>query len=262
MTASDARRRAIGRPAFVLAAALTVIGVAFLSALGAWQLRRLGEKEALIARIAAGLAATPEPAPGPSVWPTLSSSDIDYRPLTVTGRFDHGHEVHVYGVVERGRGAASGVGYFILTPLETTAGWVVIVNRGFVPDERKNPASRAAGQLEGIVTVTGIARRPDLGNAFTPKPDVARNVWFNRDPAAIAAAIGQPPERVAPFTLDARFDPNLPGGLPQGGETVVSFPNNHLQYAVTWFGLAAALAGVALAGLWRWRKGRAEKPEG
>jgi surfeit locus 1 family protein len=102
------------------------------------------------------------------------------------------------------------------------------------------------------VTVTGLVRPAEPAGTFTPKKDVARNIWFNRDAAEMAAAMGLPADRVAPYTIDAVFDPALPGGLPQGGETIVRFANNHLQYALTWFGLAAALIAVFAV----WARGR------
>jgi surfeit locus 1 family protein len=99
--------------------------------------------------------------------------------------------------------------------------------------------------------VTGLFRQPHQRAWFMPGDNIAANQWFSRDPQAYAAASGLPPERVAPYIIDARSDPNLPGGLPQGGETIVSFANDHLQYAITWFGLAGAVAiafGVWLYG--------------
>lgn len=271
MTGADVATQPVGTQrrgaALALPVAAVVVGVAFLVGLGGWQLLRLAEKEALIARVAAGLSAAPVPAPGPEAWHDLTGSAIDYRPVVVSGRFDHAHEVHVYGSSSGSKGPApgagySGSGYFVLTPLETAAGWMVIVNRGFVPADRKTPDSRAAGQLAGSVVVAGVARQADHGNFVTPKADLGKNVWFKRDPAAIAAALGLPAGQVAPYIIDARFDPDLPGGLPQGGETVVSFPNNHLQYALTWFGLAAALLGVAIAALRRWLAAGRQPPEG
>jgi surfeit locus 1 family protein len=84
-----------------------------------------------------------------------------------------------------------------------------------------------------------------------PVDDAAGNAWLSRDPALYAEAYGLPAAAVAPYIIDADFDPDLSGGLPQGGETVVDFPNNHLGYALTWFGLAAALAGVFATFAWR-----------
>jgi surfeit locus 1 family protein len=170
----------------------------------------------------------------------------------VTGRLLHDKEIHVYASILDPKGPAGGIGYRVMTPLETADGWYLIVNRGFVPEDRKDPATRADGQLPGEVKITGLVRPADPAGTFTPKKDEARNVWFNRDPAEMAVAMGLPPDRVAPYTVDAAFDPSLPGGLPQGGETVISFPNNHLQYALTWFGLAIALIAVFAV----WARGR------
>jgi surfeit locus 1 family protein len=170
----------------------------------------------------------------------------------VTGRFLHEKEIHVYASIPDPKGPAGGIGYRVMTPLETADGWYLIVNRGFVPEDRKDAATRADGQLPGEVTVIGLVRPADPAGTFTPENDEARNIWFNRDPAEMAVAMGLPPDRVAPYTVDAAFDPSMPGGLPQGGKTVISFPNNHLQYALTWFGLAIALIAVFVV----WARGR------
>ena len=128
-----------------------------------------------------------------------------------------------------------GGGFWVLTPLRTAQG-VVLVNRGFVPDARRDAATRAAGQVAGPVSVTGLLRISEPGGAFLRANDPARDRWYSRDVAAIARArhVASP----APFFVDADATPN-PGGFPIGGLTVVRFPNNHLIYALTWFGLAA-----------------------
>jgi surfeit locus 1 family protein len=131
-----------------------------------------------------------------------------------------------------------------MTPLATAGGWTVYVNRGFVPADRKDPATRPEGQVAGETTVTGLLRAPYDRSWFAPADNRAKNEWFSRDPVLYARASGIEPAKVAPYIIDAKFDAGLPGGLPQGGETIVDFPNNHLQYAITWYGLAAALAGV------------------
>ena len=110
--------------------------------------------------------------------------------------------------------------------------------------ERKDPATRREGLIEGETTVTGLYRSPHGRTWYMPSDAIAGNEWFSRDPKLYAAAYGLPAASVAPYIIDARADPNLPGGLPQGGETIIDFPNNHLQYALTWFGLALGLAGV------------------
>jgi surfeit locus 1 family protein len=225
----------------------TLLGLAVLIALGSWQLQRLAWKNDLVATVEARLAATTIPAPPPTAWPALDLEALDYQPVSVTGRYLHDREVHVFIGLTQPRGPVGGPGYFVLTPLQTAEGWTVIVNRGFVPQERKDPATRAEGQVAGEVTVSGLLRRPELRNPFTPADDPGRNIWFTRDPAAIAAALDLPGGEVAPYTTDAAYDPAQPGGIPQGGESVVSFPNNHLIYALTWYGLGVVLLAVFFA---------------
>jgi surfeit locus 1 family protein len=141
-----------------------------------------------------------------------------------------------------------------MTPLELPSGASVIVNRGFVPLGSKDPASRAAGQSAGGITVTGLLRMPEQAGWFAPQNDPARNAWYRRDPGEIART--QKLERAAPFTIDADATPN-PGGLPEGGRTRLNLPNDHLGYALTWFGLALALAGVFAVFVWqRLKEGR------
>jgi len=236
--------------------AAALVGIAILCALGTWQLQRLAWKEALIARVGARVEAAPVAAPGPDAWPDLDQDWIDYRPVRLSGSFHHADEVHVFTSIGQPVGRYGGPGYWVMTPLETDDGWFVIVNRGFVPEDHKLASTRSGGNRSGAVVVTGLARPPWTGNVFTPDDDPAGNVWFRRDPHAIAAAIGLPLDRVAPYTIDAAFDPTLPDGLPQGGETRISFPNDHLQYALTWFGLAAALAAVFAVFAW----GRLRRP--
>jgi surfeit locus 1 family protein len=224
----------------------TLVGLAILIALGTWQLQRLTWKSQLIAQVEARLAADPIPAPPPGAWPALDLDALDYQPVTVTGHFLHDRESHVFIGLTQPRGPLGGPGYFILTPLETPDGWTVIVNRGFVPQDRKDPATREEGQVAGEVTVTGLLRRPELRNPFTPPDEPERNIWFTRDPASIGAFV-LPGAEVAPYTIDAAYDASMPGGMPQGGESVVSFPNNHAMYAITWYGLGIVLVAVFIA---------------
>jgi surfeit locus 1 family protein len=227
-----------------------LIGIAVLVGLGVWQLQRLDWKEALIARVAARLGAPAVAAPGPAEWARLDPSEREYQPVTVIGRFEHDREIHVVLALTKPRGRYGGFGHLIMTPLTTAEGWTVYVNRGFVPQDKTDPATRAADQIEGETTVTGLLRAPHERSWFMPGDDAAKNEWFSRDPVLYARAASLPPARVAPYIIDARADPSLPGGLPQGGETIVDFPNNHLQYAITWFGLAAGLAGVFTVFAW------------
>ncbi|MEX2128323.1 MAG: SURF1 family protein [Xanthobacteraceae bacterium] len=231
-----------------LLAILTALGIAILLGLGFWQLERLAWKQNLIARVEARTKAPVTPLPPESEWQDVNAERDEYRRVSASGTLRHDKEVHVYTVVSEQRGRYAGPGYWVLTPLQLPSGGVVIVNRGFVPVDRKDPATRRLGQVEGRVTVTGLQRMPEQTNFFTPENDPARNAWYRRDPGEIARALKL--DRAAPFTIDADATPN-PGGLPQGGDTRVNFPNNHLQYAITWFGLVLALAGVFAVFVWQ-----------
>ncbi len=225
-------------------------GIAVLVSLGLWQLERLQWKQALIARVEAGLDATPVPAPGPDTWGELDLGAVEYRPVSVLGRFLNDEEIFANVTLTEPHGALGGYGFFVMTPFQTTDGWIVYVNRGFIPGDRKAPGTRADGMIEGEANVDGMLRAPRDRAWFMPGDDVAGNEWFSRDPKLFADAQGRDPATVAPYYIDASFDPLLPDGLPQGGETIVSFPNNHLQYALTWFGLAIVLASVFTGFAW------------
>jgi surfeit locus 1 family protein len=228
----------------------TLLGFALLVSLGVWQVRRLAWKENLLAQIAARRDAPPAPLPPRADWPRLKPDAYDYRHVRLRGSFDNAKESYIFRASATG-GEAGGPGYEVVTPLKLDGGGVVFVNRGFVPQELKNPATRAAGEVTGEVEITGLMRPPEGRNLFTPADEPDKNLWFTRDPASLAAHWGL--AGAAPFGVDADATPN-PGGWPKGGATVVNIPNNHLSYALTWFALAATL--IAVAGLYVWRKER------
>ena len=230
--------------ALIVPGLCTLVGLGVLSSLGVWQLQRLAWKEALIARAASRANSPAVAAPVEAAWPQVTAERDEYRRVAVSGRFHHEREALVYALLSEPRGKFSGPGYWVLTPLETAGGALVFVNRGFVPLERAAAATRREGQVAGTVTVTGLLRMPEHRSWFTPADDPARGLWQESDPVAIANAYGL--SRAAPFVIDADSTPN-PGGLPQGGETKLVFPNNHLGYAITWFGLACALLAVFVA---------------
>jgi surfeit locus 1 family protein len=223
----------VAKRGFFLAFAL--LACAGFAALGVWQIERRAWKLDLIARVDARIHAPAAPPPARAGWARVNARDDAYRHVRATGSFLHDRETFVQAVTERG------AGFWVLTPLSTDQG-TVLINRGFVPPERRDPAIRRAGQ--GSVTVTGLLRISEPGGAFLRSNDPAAGRWYSRDVAAIARARGV--GEVAPFFIDADATPN-PGGYPVGGLTVVAFPNNHLVYALTWFGLAALSAwGAAL----------------
>jgi surfeit locus 1 family protein len=211
--------------------AITVLAVALCIGLGIWQIQRLAWKEALLADIESGLSAPPRPLPAALSEPRAWS----YVRVTVTGRFDHGRELHLYAANTGGR-----PGYHILTPLLREDGPAVLVDRGWVPPAAKDPAARAAGQVAGTVTLSGIARIPTGPGPLTPDPDIPGNQWFAVDLPAMAAVLEMP---LAPILVEADDTPN-PGGLPVGGQTRLDIPNNHLTYAITWFLLALSAAVI------------------
>jgi len=212
-----------------------------LIGLGTWQVERKAWKEALIATLTERLAAPPEALPAPATWQSLDPASDEYRHVKFTAQFDHAAEALVYGAASAFRPDVSGPGYWVFTPARLTDGGIVMVNRGFVPEDRKDAKSRADGQVSGPVEIIGALRWPDTRHWFTPADDAAHNLWFARDPRAIAAAKGL--GAVAPFFVEMEA-PVPPGGLPSPGKIVVNLPDNHLQYAITWYGLAAALVGV------------------
>ena len=214
---------------------------AVLIALGTWQLDGLAWKEALIAERSAMLARAPVALTGaPS-----DAAAAEFRRVTLTGRFLHAAERLV------GPRARRGVpGWHVVTPLRLDSGRAVLVDRGWVPENRKDPASRAAGQVAGLVTVEGVVRRPVPPGRFTPENAPSQEQWFRIDPGAMARRAGL--AEVAPYWVVAGDAPN-PGGFPIGGGGIAMPPNNHLQYAVTWYGLALVLAAMTLV-YWRSRK--------
>lgn len=220
-----------------LLAILALSGVVGLIALGVWQIERRAWKLALIDRVERRIYAVPEAMPLPASWPAINAANDEYRRIAVTGRFLYDRETLVKAVTD------DGAGFWVLTPLETKDGVVVIINRGFVPPERRDQATRREGNPASAVRITGLLRMTEPKGGFLRNNDPAGGRWYSRDVEAIAAARGLP--RPAPFFIDADATP-IPGGYPQGGLTVVKFRNNHLVYALTWFGLALMLAGASL----------------
>lgn len=225
------------RSQIVFAGAMLFLTLIFLG-LGTWQVQRLFWKLDLIARVDARVTATPVPAPSSASWPGINAENDEYRRVTTTGTFHHDAETLVQAVTDLGPG------FWVLTPLEHADGTTVLINRGFVPADRRDPAARLDGEIEGPVKITGLLRMSEPDGAFLRSNDPAGGRWYSRDVAAIAAAKGL--EQVAPYFIDADATP-LPGGLPVGGLTVIRFRNSHLVYAVTWYLLAVMSAGAAYA---------------
>ncbi|WP_211102116.1 SURF1 family protein [Azospirillum brasilense] len=224
------------RRGLILLGILALAGVAVFTSLGVWQVERLFWKLDLIQRVEERAQAAPVPAPGPEDWPAVTAASQEYRRVGVTGRFLNDQETLVQAVTERGGG------FWVLTPLRTDRGFTVLVNRGFVPPERRSTDSRAEGLTDADTTVTGLLRVTEPGGGFLRSNDPAQDRWYSRDVAAIAAARGV--TEAAPYFIDAEASPQ--GGSPVGGLTVLKFRNNHLVYALTWFALALMLIAASL----------------
>lgn len=262
--------------AFVALIAGAALAFAAFVALGVWQVQRLSWKEALIARVDARVHAAPVDGPGPAAWSGIDRESAEYLRVQLRGRYDHARETLVRA------STVLGSGYWVLTPLETEAGWWLWVNRGFVPPAQRERASRRDGEPEGATTVIGLLRLSEPGGSVVQDNDPASGRWVSRDVQAITAARGPAgTTRVAPYFVDAFIETAASGatnavahGAPDGqtapaagdaraphpGLTVISFPNNHLVYALTWFALAAG-AVLALTLLLRSRPGRGTEPD-
>ena len=214
---------------WALPALLVLIG------LGGWQVQRLHEKEALLASI--GERMTAQEAPLDDVL-RLPLADTEWRHVRVRGRFLNEKEAYVHAIEPE-----LGLGVHVLTPLQTDDGGVVLVDRGFVPLSSRPPETRSAGQVEGEVDVSGIVRLAGERNMFTPAADERERTWYWRDPEGIARTLGIATR--APIVIVAD-QPANPGGIPRFTGYRVDIPNNHLQYALTWFGIALTLVGVYL----------------
>jgi len=231
---------------------------ATLVALGSWQVARRAWKLDLIERVEQRIHAAPTAPPFPADWqrnPDVAR-DAEYQHVRLQGTFDHAKEALVQA------NTTMGAGFWVVTPLRQADGTAVLVNRGFVPPEARDPNARGTPAPQGNTEVIGLLRLSEPGGGFLRHNDPAADRWFSRDVQAIAAARGIAP--VAPYFIDAESAPRSaaqPAATagpvagtsaetspqwPAGGLTVVRFPNSHLVYAITWYTLAL----MVLAGAW------------
>jgi surfeit locus 1 family protein len=218
---------------FALAAFVIFIG------LGTWQIQRKAWKEGLIHSLEQRLSAAPIDLPPRQSWTRLDPEEDEFRRVKLSAAFVSGEEALVYTSGSALRSDVSGPGYWVLAPARLAAGGLVVVNRGFVPEGRRDPRSRPEGETTGAIDLIGVLRWPEQRGVFAPKDEPERNLWFVRDPAAIAAAKGW--GEVAPFYVELE-GPQPPGGLPRAGALKPNLRNEHLQYAITWYGLAVVVA--------------------
>ena len=258
---SSLARRGLS-PVLAVAALLLIV---LFAGLGTWQVVRLQWKLDLIARVNARVHAAPAPPPSRERWAGITAASDEYRRVALHGTYLYDLTTPVQALTEEGSG------YWLLTPMCTTDGSIILVNRGFIPAElgartrytqqraNGNPCAHAGDNA--AATVTGLLRTSERNGVFTRTNVPAEGRWYTRDVAAIAAARGLGGTApVAPFFVDAAAHQNPPGSpdQPVGGLTVVNFPNSHLVYAFTWYALALMVGGA-----WWWTAcdGRRETTE-
>lgn len=227
----------------ILPTILALAGFAILVSLGVWQLQRKTWKEGLIAQVEARAEGAPvELKDIPPEWRDPKGvADADFARVVVVGKFDHRRELHL--IAPQRNGAA----WMVITRFDSPDG-AVLVMRGIVPDNLKDPAKRAAGQIDGDVAIIGRIRQPEQAGSFTPANDVARNNWFWRDLAGMQHATGiDEAGKTLPFFIELE-QPVPPGGFPRPQLDAINLRNDHLQYAITWFALAGVM--VVMFGFW------------
>ncbi|MBW8908524.1 MAG: SURF1 family protein [Mesorhizobium sp.] len=230
-TPAVAPAKGVGSASRVLLVLIGLLGVLVFVGLGIWQLERRVWKLDLIARVDQRIHAPVVDAPGPATWGDINAAAYEYRHVRLAGQFQGGANTLVQAVTELGGG------YWVLTPMRTDNGFTVLVNRGFIPQERKAEFQQESGGVTSVM-VDGLLRIDEPGGGFLRSNDPAANRWYSRDVAAIAKANGL--TNVAPYFVDAEASGS--DSWPRGGLTVVTFRNSHLIYALTWFSLAVMLA--------------------
>lgn len=243
-TTTDAERRRRFRPTLWSTVAAAA-ALAVLAGLGTWQVQRLHWKEGVIAYREARLAMPPVSVGGESAV----EADLAFRRARATGRFLHSIEFLIANRVRGGR-----AGFEIVTPLRLTSAGLVLVNRGWIPLDRADPETRRKGQVPGATTVTGVLRIPGKTSRWVPDNEPAKGAWYYADPTAMASAAGL--AGVRDTVLVADETPN-PGGYPVGRAARIAIPNRHLEYALTWYGLALVLTVIYVVFHWR----REEAPD-
>jgi cytochrome oxidase assembly protein ShyY1 len=238
VTSSVRTGRVMGLSAF------TLVMVAVLATLGFWQLARKTEKVALITALDQRLGAAPVPLPPPADWATLTPEHDEFRRVSLTARRldmpDVQHDARVFASGSALRSDVSGLGAFVFAPVRLTTGETVVVERGFLPDGQRAAREFSAAD-DAPLSLTGYLRFPEAPGLFTPKPDLAKRLWFARDTLGMAASLGW--GKVAPFYIDLET-PAPPTGWPKPAALEVHIRDQHLQYAVTWFGLAIVVAAA------------------
>ena len=223
------------RAGLAVPAIFALAALAIFVALGTWQMQRRAWKTVLISTMEQRLSAAPLPLPPQASWTTLERSAHEFERVKLKASFVPGTHARVYGIASAAPSDPNGPGFWIFAPAAVAGGGTVVVNRGFVPEGRSAPLDQPP---DGMIELTGVLRWPETRGFFAPADDAGRNLFFARDPLAIAAAKGW--GEVAPFYLDLEA-PVPAGGLPAPAPLRVNLRNDHLQYALTWYALGVAV---------------------
>ncbi len=260
MTAATGRRRgAAGFGVFTLAMVALFVG------LGVWQLQRRVEKHALIAALTERLAAAPAALPSPAQWSALTPARDEFRRVSFAATYEPGPDAMVYSSGSAVRDDISGPGTWAFLPARLSTGETVVINAGFVQNTMQDRAQqdRAVAPLvtDEPVRLTGYIRFPEAAGALTPTENITKRLWFTRDHLAMAHALGwgQEGRQVAPFYIDLE-QPVPANGIPKPGALEVHLKDDHMQYAITWFGLAGAV--VIAFGVWVFGQRRGSSSRG
>jgi surfeit locus 1 family protein len=238
---------------------VTALMLALLLGLGFWQLQRRVEKHALIAALTERLAASPGALPSAARWSALTPADDEFRRVSFSATFEPRPDAMVYSSGSAVRSDVSGPGTWAFLSARLADGGTVVVNTGFVQNTMQDRAQqdRAVARLiTGMpVTLTGYLRFPDSAGLLTPQENLDKRLWFTRDQMAMARKLGWDQSgQVAPFYVDLE-SPVPESGIPKPGPLEVHLKDDHLQYAITWFGLAGAVA-IAFGIWWRGQRRR------
>jgi cytochrome oxidase assembly protein ShyY1 len=229
------------RESFLIPTVFALVAFVVLIGLGTWQLERKAWKETLIAALDQRLAAAPVALPPRERWATLDATEDEFRRVRFRAEFPIGREARVYTSGSALREDIKAPGYFAFAPARLPDGRIVVINRGYVPNPRPDASVRPLGLNEGAVEIVGVMRWPESPSWFVTSHNASQDLWFVRDHQAMAAAYGW--GEVAPFYIDQEA-PDPAGDAPRPGPLKVNLRNEHLQYALTWYGLAAVLTGV------------------
>jgi surfeit locus 1 family protein len=255
---SKRRRNVAGFGAF------TLLMVALFVGLGLWQLQRRVEKHALIAALTERLAAPPRALPPPSQWNALKPASDEFHRVRFAATYAQFKDAMVYSSGSAVRGDVSGPGTWAFLPAWLPDGNTVVVNAGFVENtmQDREVEDRAVARLitREPVTLTGYIRFPEAAGMLTPAVNIARRLWFTRDHLAMAQTLGwdEGGKPVAPFYIDLE-QPVPASGVPKPGPLEVHLKDDHMQYAITWFGLAIAVVMAFAVWLWGQRPASASR---